>query len=158
MHECCGSWYMHREPNDNSCKNSNFDLLLLLFCVPRSCCSCLAVLFLPFFSISSPPPFWLIPQVIYYPFLLDINNYDVKYISYLRWKNIMSFIVYVLCALMWIVTLLKDTLFLEGVYCSCSACCGCTDVTIPTNTTSIANNAFYNCQGGYQLSNVVIST
>ena len=49
-------------------------------------------------------------------------------------------------------------LSVEGVYCSCTACCGCANVTIPTTATSIANSAFYSCGGGTQLIHVIIST
>ena len=46
----------------------------------------------------------------------------------------------------------------EGAFCSCSSCCGCANVTILTNTTSIADNAFRSCGGGYQLISVIVTT
>ena len=40
----------------------------------------------------------------------------------------------------------------------CSSCCGVAAVTIPTTTTSIASDAFYQCGGGTQLISVTITT
>ena len=43
-------------------------------------------------------------------------------------------------------------------YCSCSKCCGCSQVTIPTSTTSIASDAFFYCGGGTELIRVIVTT
>ena len=50
---------------------------------------------------------------------------------------------------------MSDILPVAGV---CSSCCGVAAVTIPTTTTSIAANAFFDCGGGYQLITVTITT
>ena len=49
-------------------------------------------------------------------------------------------------------------LSIVGAYCSCFSCCGCANVTIPTTTTSIADNAFNQCGGGTQLIHVIVTT
>ena len=43
-------------------------------------------------------------------------------------------------------------------YCSCTTCCGCSHVIIPTDVTSIADNAFLQCGGGNLLKAVIITT
>ena len=43
-------------------------------------------------------------------------------------------------------------------YCSCSSCCGCFYVAIPTDVTAIADNAFKRCGGGYELAGLIIPT
>ena len=59
---------------------------------------------------------------------------------------------------------MKIRCFIVGqVYCSCSACCGCVNVKIPTTNTSIKAYAFNNCSGtaaarATQLRNVIIPT
>lgn len=43
-------------------------------------------------------------------------------------------------------------------YCSCSSCCGCSHVIIPTDVIAIEDFAFYQCGSGTELEAVIITT
>ena len=43
-------------------------------------------------------------------------------------------------------------------YCSCSSCCGCSHVNIPTDVITIADLAFNQCGGGTELEEVIVIT
>ena len=47
---------------------------------------------------------------------------------------------------------------IDGVYCSCSSCCGCENVIVPTTNTSIADYAFSSCGYGSGFLNVIVTT